>query len=155
MTRGMTLALRAKRAGANHSLRTVWEARRAGIPISWAFALVEQESNFQNVFGHDGGSILHGQKVTRERVHRLLAFIHHGGVSNGVGLTQLTSPPLIREAERLGGAHRVVNQLRVGFAFFKTVTKGDYAHEAWRYNGARSYQQKIAARQRRWHEVLK
>lgn len=143
----------ARRNGARHTIRIIEEARRAGLPLSWAFALVEQESAFWNVFGHDRGSILHGEKVTRKRVKRLLEHIHQGGVSNGVGLTQLTWPPYIRRAENAGGAHRVRVQLRVGFAVFKQVA-GPRFDTAWQYNGARAYQAQIQAKQRRWHRIL-
>ena len=53
--RDLVLARRAKRHGARYSLRIIREARRAGIPISLAFAIVEQESRFLNVCGHDPG----------------------------------------------------------------------------------------------------
>jgi hypothetical protein len=144
---------RARRAGANHAIRIIEEARAADLPLSWAFALVQQESGFRNVFGYDRGSILHGQKVTKDRVTRLLRWIDQGGVSNGVGLTQLTWPAYIRSAQRKGGAHKPRIQLRVGFTVFKGVA-GPGFDDAWRYNGARAYQAQIEAKQRRWHDLL-
>src|ERR1044072_2299001 len=106
MTRqDLRYAARAKRAGAHHVLKTIQEARKARLPLSWAFALVEQESGFRNIFGHDSGSILKGRHVTKARVADLLRFTVAGGNSNGVGLTQLTWPPLIRKANAAGGGH--------------------------------------------------
>lgn len=154
MTRDLRLALRARRAGARHALKIVQEAKRAGIQPSWAFALVEQESGFRNVFGHDRGSILAGQPVTRARVRRLLAHVRQGGISNGVGLTQLTWPPFIRHAEAAGGAHKPRVQLRVGFTLFRQMSGGRFYTDAWRYNGARAYQAQITAKRHRWHRVL-
>lgn len=145
---------RARRSGARFAWRIVEEARRANVPLSWAFALVEQESDFRCVFGHDQGSILHGQKVTRERVRRLLAHIARGGVPNGVGLTQLTSPGYVKDAERRGGAHRPRINLRVGFEVFNEKTGRDYRNQAWKYNGSPAYQAQILAKQRRWHDLL-
>lgn len=152
--RELAYAARAKRNGAHHVIKTVQEARRAGVPLSWAFALVEQESGFRNVFGHDSGSILKGLHVTKARVAALLNFVAQGGNSNGVGLTQLTFPPLIVEANRAGGAHRPRFQLRVGLKFFREVTGGDYDRLAWKYNGDPAYQVRIKAKQRRWHKVI-
>ena len=95
------------------------ESKRAGLPFALALALVDQESTFQNIFGCDLGprdSVpwCH-QPVTRDRVQALIAHVEGGGISNGVGLTQLTSIDLIQQAEAEGGSHNVVPQCRVGF----------------------------------------
>ena len=153
--RDMRYGYRAKRAGARYPHRIIKHARRADIPLSWAFALVEQESGFRNVFGCDHGSVLCHQKVTRDRVQFLIRWVARGGISNGVGLTQLTSIDLIDAAERIGGADRVDNQLAVGFAYFAGLTDhGKAMDNAWRYNGDRSYQAEIEAKQKRWHRIL-
>jgi hypothetical protein len=57
-----------------------------------AFGLVEQESTFQHIFGHDPGGPFPGQRVTRRRYRQLVDHVRGGGTSNGVGLTQLTFP---------------------------------------------------------------
>lgn len=147
-------AARAKLHGARHVVKTIEEARAAGVPLSWAFALVEQESGFRNVFGHDRGSILQGQRVTAKRVRRLLHHVDRGGISNGVGLTQLTWPPLLREADRNGGAHKPRVQLRYGLRHLAEVARGDLDRSAWRYNGAPEYQARIKSKQSRWHVRL-
>jgi hypothetical protein len=154
VARDVLLARRARRAGAKHALKTIRLARRVGVPISWAFALVDQESGFRNIFGHDRGSILHGLPVTPGRVAILLRHVNDGGASNGVGLTQLTWPPYIKRAQRQGGAHKPKVQIAVGLDILKQVSGGDYRGRAWQYNGARSYQAQIAAKQARWHRVL-
>jgi hypothetical protein len=97
----------------------VAEARREGIELATALALVQQESGFRNIFGCDLGHRktvpwCH-QHVTRDRVKALIAHVKAGGISNGVGLTQLTDIGLIRQAEAEGGAHTVDAQCRVGF----------------------------------------
>ena len=97
--------------------------------VSTGCALVEQESFGKNIFGADWGTIGARRvpyahlRVTPRRVRRLLAAINDGKPSNGVGVTQLTYPPLIREAEALGGAHVVRNQLIVGFNLLNNYLK--------------------------------
>jgi len=97
----------------------VAEASDAGLPPALALALVEQESGFRNIFGCDQGPRETApwchQEVTRQRVKALIDHVERGGISNGVGLTQLTSIGFIRQAEAEGGAHRVEAQCRVGF----------------------------------------
>ena len=155
-------ALRAKRAGAKYSLRIYIEAKLARVPFSWALALVEQESEFQNVFGNDHGTLRNkyrapfccGVQVTQSRVQELKKWVSYGNASNGVGLTQLTSIGLIRQAELLGGAHIEKNQLKVGLRYLRSVSGGDYDHDAWKYNGRPSYQSEIKAKQRKWHKIV-
>jgi hypothetical protein len=89
------------------------------LPFALALALVEQESAFRNIFGcdlgpHSGPPFCH-QPVTRDRVQALIRHVQGGGISNGVGLTQLTSISFIEMAEHQGGAHKVRPQCRVGF----------------------------------------
>ena len=156
VARDLQLARRANRAGARHSLRIVWEARRAGLPLSLALALVEQESAFRNVVGHDPGGPHPGAAVTRQVVKDILA----SPVSNGVGLTQLTYKPYIRKADRLGGAHRPKYQLRVGFqALADNVHRaGSLRAGIKAYNGtgpaADNYARRLLHRQKKWHQVL-
>jgi hypothetical protein len=152
---------RARANGAQHAYRIILEARRAGIPLSWAFALVEQESGFRNIFGCDWGSNIDRFRppycrvpVTKARVALLFA----AGKPNGVGLPQRTDFSYVRRAERTKvarafGAHLPGNQIRVGMEVLKEKTGGDMG-QAWRYNGAREYQAQIKAKQRRWHNIL-
>jgi hypothetical protein len=91
-------------------------ARRAGLPLPLACALVEQESSFRNVFGHDNvANPIKGGRVTRERFMKYRAFREQGLGANGVGVTQLTFPPFQDRADALGGCWKVRHQLRVGF----------------------------------------
>jgi hypothetical protein len=71
--RDLALAAKAKARGGRYCLRIILEARRAGIPISLGFALLEQESSdritpgARNVFGHDRGKPFEGAgKVTQK-----------------------------------------------------------------------------------------
>lgn len=158
--RDLQLARRAKKHGAKFSLRIVLEARRSeNVPVSLAFALVEQETGFRNVFGHDGGSILHGQTVTRSRVQQLLRHIAAGGASNGVGPTQLTWPPFIRRAERLGGAHNTRHTIRVGVEILDDLIEAHGRTLGIRkYNGtgraAERYAREVLDKMDDWHRRL-
>lgn len=148
---------RARGAGARHALKIAQEARRAGLPLDLAYALVEQESGGRNIFGcdHGAGRAFCHQEVTRERVQALL----RSGLANGVGLTQLTYPPLVREADRIGGAHRPRFQLRVGFKVLKdNIRRLGYRSGIRAYNGsgpaAERYADLLIARRSRWHRTL-
>ena len=108
-----------EKAGFSFGPTILSEASRAGLEPALALALVEQESGFRNIFGcdlgpRDSAPWCH-QEVTRDRVKALINHVNKGGVSNGVGLTQLTSIGFIREAEAAGGADKVDAQCRVGF----------------------------------------
>jgi hypothetical protein len=108
-----------REAGHQYGPAILATSKREGLPLALALALVEQESGFINQFGCDLGPQstvpwCH-QLVTRDRVKALIRHVEGGGTSNGVGLTQLTSIDLIRQAEAAGGAHTVRPQCRVGF----------------------------------------
>lgn len=73
--------------------------RRHHIRYALGFALVEQESGFKHIFGHDVGGLFPGLPVTRSRYRRLRAHLKATGGSgaNGVGYTQITYYAFILE----------------------------------------------------------
>lgn len=155
--RDLLKVARARKAGARHALKIMQEARRAGLAPDLAYALVEQESAFRNIFGcdHGPGKAFCHQGVTRERVQTLL----NSGLANGVGLTQLTYIPFVREANRIGGAHRPRYQLRVGFKVLKdNIKRSGYRAGIRSYNGsgpaAERYADLLIARRAKWHRIL-
>ena len=158
--RDMQLAVRAKRAGANYSLRIVLEARRAGIPVSLAFALVEQESNFKNVFGHDPTHHVGGD-VTKARYAEYLrqrGKTGKGGMQ-GVGPTQLTWWEFQDVADALGGAWKPANNIRVGmWQLSRLIDQYGTREGIARYNGsgpkADAYAESVLKKQKRWHNIL-
>jgi len=163
LARDLQLARRAKKAGANYSLRIVLEARRAEIPISLAFGLVDVESGFQNQFGHDRQAWRPADgRVTKARVAELLRRVAKGEPSNGVGLTQLTWPGFIRAANRLGGAWKPKYQLRVGFDHVaKCIQTFGVKRGLSVYNSGspdnpkgRAYAAKVATAAAKWHRIL-
>lgn len=164
LARDLQLARRAKKAGAQYSLRIVLEARRADIPISLAFALVEQESGFENIFGHDRGAYRpRDGRVTQATVAHLLNTVAKGAPSNGVGLTQLTWPGYIRAANRQGGAWKPKYQLRVGFDVVSHAihtfgtTRGLSVYNAGSpdSDAGRRYAHQVSLRAHKWHAWLK
>jgi hypothetical protein len=142
----------------------VEEARRASLDFAVACALVEQESGGRNIFGCDHGDVgdqppYCNQEVTQERVQALIA----SGDANGVGLTQLTYPPFVQEAEDLGGAHIPANQCRVGFRILKDYVDryprieafGAYnAGEANRFSVLDTYAAQVERRRSQWEALL-
>src|SRR5687768_14545482 len=98
------LAKMIKSRGLDFGPTIIAEANRTGLPLALALALVEQESDFRNIFGcdlgpRDGVPFCH-QEVTRDRVQALINHVERGGASNGIGLTQLTSIDFIKGAEK-------------------------------------------------------
>lgn len=61
-----------------------------GISQATAFALCQLESGGKNIFGHDVGGPFPGLRVTKGRFRRLVDWVRNGGISNGVGLFQIT-----------------------------------------------------------------
>jgi hypothetical protein len=97
------------------------EAKRADIKVATALAMLEMETEIpqRNIFGCDygeGRAFCH-QNVTKERV----AALQRSGLANGVGWTQLTYPPFVVEAQKMGGAHIPRFQMRVGFKVLRQL----------------------------------
>lgn len=165
-TRDLLLARRANKAGAEHSMRIILEARAAGLPsLALAFAVLEQETHFQNIFGHDKGALfadLSHYGVTNGRVDQLLVSVARGRASNGVGLPQLTYPPFIRRAHAMpGGAVSVRNQLRVAFGDLAHLVHQHGEHDALAIYNAGSvttagkrYARQTLERKDHWHAIL-
>lgn len=156
--RDIVLATKAKRHGARYSLRIVLEARRAGIPVSLGFALIEQESGFRNVFGHDPTIFIGAGVVTKQKY---LAYRKQRGRSKmqGVGPAQLTWWAYQDEADQLGGCWVPKHNIRVAFGLLASHIRGLGVQAGIAaYNGsgpaARRYAQEVRAKQRRWHDRL-
>jgi hypothetical protein len=158
--------------GAEWGLRIIEEARREDVPISMAFALVEQESGFINQWGHDrdsdGDIIWPGRAgvnyVTEDEYReykRRRGTPGRSGRMQGVGLTQLTWWEYQNMADSEGGCWNPRYQCRIGFR----VLRGHYErYDSWRkalavYNGGASnpnyeYADSVLRKRDRWHEIL-
>lgn len=154
-----------KKAGFSFGSTILAEAAAARLPPALALALVEQESGFRNIFGCDQGPRETApwchQDVTRERVKALIDHVEHGGISNGVGLTQLTSIGFIRQAEAEGGAHRVEAQCRVGFQLLHDLIArhgqrvGIGAYNGGEGNPSLDYADSVIALRTKWKQRIR
>lgn len=141
-----------------YALRIIIEAKRQGIRVSDAFAMVEQETGFRNVFGcdHGAGRAFCHENVTAARVRTLLA----SNLANGVGPTQLTSKGYVRMADKHGGAHKVSVNLATGIAILAGMQhklgrmKGFGAYNGGEGNPNMTYAWQCARRAARWHRAL-
>lgn len=160
--RDQQLAHRAKANGAQYSLRIVIEARRAGIPISLGFALVEQESGFRNVYGHDpvANRAPKGGRVTKHNyLNVYLPDRKAGRGMQGVGPCQLTWYAFQDQADHLGGCWIAKNNIRVAFDHLAALIRSNGVKTGLRaYNGsgpnAERYARQVLARQSKWHRRL-
>jgi hypothetical protein len=138
----------------------VEEAKRAGVPLHFVLAMLEKETGIpqRNIFGcdHGPGNAFCHENVTAARV----AALRRSGLANGVGWTQLTFPPFVAEADRLGGADKPRFQMRVGFKVLKeNIDRERSAQQGFRaYNGsgadAEKYGREAIAIARRWKRTL-
>jgi hypothetical protein len=156
---------RAKKAGARYAWRIVSEARRNSVSLALAFALVEQESRFENVYGHDAvrnpiksppGGL---KKVTRKNYAEYLHYRKAGFGMQGVGPCQLTWWEFQDRADKLGGCWLPSRNIRVGLEVLASniLEHGRHTGIA-RYNGtgsaAENYARSVESKQRRWHTIL-
>lgn len=163
VVRDLALARTAKKHGANYSLRIIQQARKSGIPISLAFALIEQESGFRNVFGHDAtssipdswkGTIVTKKKYLEYKKHREL-----GRGMQGVGPAQLTWWAYQDEADKRGGAWIPKHNISFAFDHLAALIKNRGTHDGLKaYNGtgfaAERYADEVEKRADRWHRLL-
>lgn len=154
-------ALKLRRAGFINSLIIVQEAERAGLPLSYAAALLEKESGKgQNVFGHDAvRNPIKGGPVTESRYLGYKRYRDQGLGAQGVGPCQLTYPPSQDAADKMGGCWKPRYNMRVGFKQLADLVHAYGLKEgSRRYNGvgpaAEAYSRDFIAKQAHWHHVL-
>lgn len=177
--RDIWLARRAKWAGAHYALRIVLEARRAGIPISLGFALIEKESNFRNVYGHDPVRSVRPRRPGMTDLAAKLTPVQGGPVTKvnyqvykqrrqrglgmqGVGPAQLTWHEYQDRADQRGGCWIPKHNIAVGFdvvAAHMRQSDGGVREAVRKYNGsgkaAENYAQDVMQRYVNWHNILK
>jgi hypothetical protein len=90
----------ARRRGGRPSLRLCYRivaaAKDTKTPIYRLAALVEKESGFAFIFGHDVGGWFPGERVTRRKYRQLREHLRSSwSGANGVGYIQVTYPPFI------------------------------------------------------------
>lgn len=138
------------------------------INVTLACAIIEQESGGKNVTGCDhgwtGGKVPYcNQRVTPERVQRLIRYVQNGeGGSNGVGATQITYFPYILQAESMGGAHLLQNQIKIGLGVLNSnINRWGYMEGLEAYNDGtpqddpnNPYELEVAAKHYEWKQRL-
>lgn len=162
MSRDFELARKAQAAGAEFSMRIVLEARRVNIPVSLGFALIEQESGFRNIFGHDPTIFVGAGAVTADKYRRYKAQrgpAGRGGMQ-GVGPAQLTWFAFQDAADRRGGCWVPRHNIAEAFDILASLirAKGRVRGIA-AYNGtgaaAALYSARVMRKMRRWHKALR
>jgi hypothetical protein len=162
--RDYELARIARKWGADYCTRIILECRAHGVAVSDGFALVEQESDFKNIFGGDHGPTpdnraippYYHHGVTQARVQALLK----SPWSNGVGPGQLTDKGFVREADRDGGAHRPAVNIATSIALLGRLQKkhgrmrGFGAYNGGEGNPNMDYARRVDEKADRWHRIL-
>jgi hypothetical protein len=118
--------------------RIVAAARDTNTPVYRLAALVEKESGYEFVFGHDLGGAFPGERVTRRKYRILQELLRKGySVANGVGYVQVTYPPFVTEDNALW---RPKHNLRWGARHLQELIDADgYLGGLTAYNGASEY----------------
>jgi CHAP domain len=164
---GTDAVARAIRAHGGHfESHVVREARRVRLPIALACAILEKETGFRNVFGHDGvrnpvksppGGLL---TVTQDNYLQYLRHRRQGLGNQGVGPMQLTSAFLQDRADQLGGCWQPGPNIRVGLEFLAgNIRRMGLRPGVVAYNGsgpaAQRYGGDVLARARLWEQRLR
>jgi hypothetical protein len=140
----------------------VEEARRAGLGLPLACALLEKESGGgRNVFGHDPTIFVGAGEVTRAKYaeYKRRRVASGNRMMQGVGPCQLTWWEFQDTADREGGCWRPEINIRVGFRHLAALIKAHGAAEgARRYNGsgaaAEAYSRDLLAKAKTWEAKL-
>jgi hypothetical protein len=140
----------------------VEEAKRAGLRLPLACALLEKESGKgRNVFGHDPTIFVGAGEVTRAkyREYKKRRVASGNKQMQGVGPCQLTWWEFQDAADREGGCWRAEVNMRVGFRHLVAlVNQHGEADGARRYNGsgaaAEAYSRDLLAKAKVWDAKL-
>jgi hypothetical protein len=157
----LVYVLRARKAGAKYAWRIIRAAKAEGVQFSLAFALVEQETGFRNVFGHDPTIFKGAGKVTKAKY---LAYKRQRGPQGrggmqGVGPCQLTWWSTQDAADAAGGCWKPGVNIRIGLhQLAQNIKQHGELQGIAAYNGsgpaAQRYAAQVEQKQQRWHHVL-
>jgi hypothetical protein len=153
-------ARRARRAGVppEWPSLTIEAAVKAKIPRSRGLALVQTETNFRNVYGHDPTIFAGAGQVTE---HNYARYKRERGRTQmqGVGPCQLTWWELQDRADRMGGCWRPEVNMLVGLSWLREQCRRlGVGPGIASYNGtgaaAQAYSRTVRRRERQWKKVL-
>jgi hypothetical protein len=157
----MRVAERAHRRGVPRRIayRIAFACRKHRLRYAVGFAMFEQESNFEIIYGHDAGGLFPGLRVTRDNYRQFRAAVvrRQGGGANGVGLGQVTYWTYIRDHPGLWKP-RVQVYLAVSILAALVRSMGLF-RGAGAYNGGptnpnEDYAREVLARARKWRPIL-
>ncbi len=150
-----------KAAGARYEDAIVREAKRHNVPVSLVCAVLEVETGFRNVFGHDkvANPIKSPPRgllaVNEARYKQYLHFRRQGLGAQGVGPMQLTSPGLQDRADALGGCWKVAPNIRVGVEYLAgNIQRLGLYRGVAAYNGSTAYADKVLPLEKKWRAKL-
>lgn len=148
-----------------YGLRIALEARTYDMPASVLTAVLEQESGFKNVYGHDPVKWpqAKGGTVTRLNYARYKLLRKRGFGMQGVGPGQLTWWEYQDEADRSGGCWRPAPNIATTAWLLASKRRqtGSWAEAFEVYNAGQTgtaqgsaYSHSVQKRQREWHRRL-
>jgi tellurite resistance protein len=151
-----------RKFGGRYEDHIIAASARTGVPVSLLCAVLEQETHFTNVFGHDKvrnpiksppGS---NRPVTEELYRQYKKFRDQGMGCQGVGPMQLTDRSLQDAADKLGGCWRVGPNIQVGADHLRNNIKrhGSVRGGLVGYNGGASYPDAVLPLQAKWAKRL-
>ena len=152
---------RAEGRRARYEDAIVREAKRHSVPVSLVCAVLEVETGFRNVFGHDkvANPIKSPPRgllaVNEARYKQYLHFRRQGLGAQGVGPMQLTSPGLQDRADALGGCWKVAPNIRVGVEYLAgNIQRLGLYRGVAAYNGSTAYADKVLPLEKKWRAKL-
>lgn len=136
-----------------------YACRKEHLRYALGFAMFEQESNFQPIYGHDAGGLNPGQRVTRDnyRVFRQHLVANGGAGANGVGLGQVTYWTYVRDHK---GLWRPKVQVYLAASILADLVhrfgeeRGTGAYNGGEGNPNYTYAREVLARAERWRPIL-
>lgn len=135
-------------------------ADELGVEYSACLALMEMESNGENIWGADKGGYFSGKKgLVTEADYKIFrnAVVTHGHTSNGVGPAQITWRGFFPDMEKKGlKPWDIHDNMKYGltllFSYYKA--SGSWTSAGKKYNGALSYGIRFAAKRLKWRTLM-
>jgi hypothetical protein len=155
--------------GGRYEQEILAASHKTGAPVALLCALIEHESGFTNVYGHDGVSnpvkSVFGRpnlQVTKENYAQYKRYRNAGRGPQGVGPMQLTTPSFQDRADALGGCWVPAANIQAGAEVILSKIKNQGGGNLWRglkaYNGsgdrAVTYANTLLAATKKWEQHL-
>lgn len=123
------------------------------------FAMFEQESSFEAIYGHDAGGLNPGERVTKENyaAFRKAVVRGKGRGANGVGLGQVTYWTYIRDHPGLWRPKAQIDlatSILAGYVHDLGEFKGVGAYNGGPASPNDSYAREVLERAEKWRPVL-